>query len=93
VERANLVTGALYAKLDKSTTVDLAAFERVAAAPSFLINYISQVFLHSSMSADLQQAVTDALNAAAQASAGNAEAQAQAALYVVLTSGEYSIIQ
>src|SRR5580704_4980640 len=93
VERANLVTGALYAKLDKSTTVDLSPFEREAAAPSFLINYISQVFLHSSMSADLQQAVTDALNAAAQASAGNAEAQAQAALYVVLTSGEYSIIQ
>ena len=93
VERANLVTGALYGKLDKSTTVDLSPFEREAAAPSFLINYISQVFLHSSMSAGLEQAVTDALNAAAQASKANAEAEAQAALYVVLTSGEYQIIQ
>jgi uncharacterized protein (DUF1800 family) len=93
VERANLVTGALYGKLDKSTTVDLSGFERVAVAPSFLINYINQVFLHSSMSADLEQAVTDALNAAGQTSKGNAEAEAQAALYVVLTSGEYQIIR
>jgi uncharacterized protein (DUF1800 family) len=92
-ERANLVNGALYAKLDKSTTVDLSPFEREAAAPSFLINYISQVFLHSSMSPDLQQAVTDAMSAVTEASGPNAEAMAQAALYVVLTSGEYQIIQ
>jgi uncharacterized protein (DUF1800 family) len=92
-ERANLVNAALYAKLDKSTTVDLTPFEREAVAPIFLINYISQVFLHSSMSASLQQAVTDAVNAAAEASAGDPKAMAQAALYVVLTSGEYQIIQ
>jgi uncharacterized protein (DUF1800 family) len=91
--RANLVNAALFAKLDKSTTVDLSPFERTAAGPSFLINYISQVFLHSSMPADLQQAVTDAMNAASEANAGDAEAMAQAALYVVLTSGEYQIIQ
>jgi len=91
--RANLVNAALFAKLDKSTTVDLSPFERTAAGPSFLINYISQVFLHSSMPADLQQAVTDAMNAASEANAGDPEAMAQAALYVVLTSGEYQIIQ
>jgi hypothetical protein len=87
------VNAALFAKLDKSTTVDLSPFERTAAGPSFLINYISQVFLHSSMPADLQQAVTDAMNAASEANAGDPEAMAQAALYVVLTSGEYQIIQ
>jgi len=92
-ERANLVNGALFGKLDKSTTVDLSPFERTAVGPSFLINYISQVFLHSSMSAGLEQAVTDAMNAASEASAGNPEAMVQAALYVVLTSGEYQIIQ
>ena len=92
-ERANLVNAALYGKLDKSTRVDLTPFERVAAGPSFLVNYISQVFLHSSMSAELEQVVTDAVNAAALASGGNAEAMAQAGLYVVLTSGEYQIIR
>jgi uncharacterized protein (DUF1800 family) len=91
--RANLVNAALYAKLDKSTVVDLSPFERTAAAPSFLINYMSQVFLHGSMSADLEEAVTNAVNAAAEGSAGNPEAMARAALYVVLTSGEYQIIR
>jgi hypothetical protein len=33
------------------------------------------------------------MNAASEASAGNPEAMVQAALYVVLTSGEYQIIQ
>jgi hypothetical protein len=73
--------------------VDLTPFEREAAAPSFLMNYISQVFLHSSMSAELEHAVTDALNAAAETSAGNPKTMAQTALYVVLTSGEYQIIR
>jgi uncharacterized protein (DUF1800 family) len=92
-DRANLVNAALYGKLDKSTRVDLTPFERVAVGPSFLVNYISQVFLHSAMSADLEQVVTEAVNAAAQASGGNAEAMAQAGLYVALTSGEYQIIR
>src|SRR5580658_960111 len=92
-DRANLVNAALYGKLDKSTTVNLAPFERVAVAPSFLINYINQVFMHSAMSASLEQVVTDAVNAAALASGGEAEAMAQAGRSVVLTSGEYQIIR
>ena len=40
------------------------------------------------MSTALQQAATDAVNAVA-----TPQAKAQAALYVVLTSGEYQIIQ
>jgi uncharacterized protein (DUF1800 family) len=92
-DRANLVNSALYGKLDASTKVDLTPFERTAAGPTWLVDYISQVFLHHSMSAELQQAVTDALNAAAEASSGSTEAIAQAALYLVLTSGEYQIIR
>jgi hypothetical protein len=87
------VNAALFGKLDKSTTVDLTPFERVAVGPIFLINYINQIFLHSAMSANLEQAVTDAVNAAALASGANTEAMAQAALYVALTSGEYQIIR
>src|SRR5580704_10773134 len=90
-DRANLVNAVLYAKLDKSTTVDLSPFERTAAGTTWLVNYINQVFLHGQMSASLQQAVTDAVNAAAEASAANPESMAQAALYVTLTSNEYQI--
>jgi hypothetical protein len=46
------------------------------------------VFLHQSMPAALEQAVTDAVNAAA-----TPLAKAQAALYIVLTASEYQIVQ
>jgi hypothetical protein len=53
-----------------------------------MVDYISQIFLHHSMSSDLQAAATSAASAAT-----GAKAQAQAALYVVLASSEYQIIQ
>jgi len=92
-ERANLVNGVLFATLDKSTTVDLSPFERTAAGTTWLVNYVNQMFMHGTMSDSLTQAVTDAVNAAAAASAGEPLAMARAALYVTLTSGEYQIIQ
>jgi hypothetical protein len=53
-----------------------------------MVDSINYVFLHSAMSAALEQAVMSAATAAT-----GAKAQAQAALYVVLTSGEYQIVQ
>ncbi len=91
--RANLVNAAIYAKLDKSTVVDLSPFERTAAGPTWLVNYISEIFFHGSMSSGLEQAVMNAVNAAAESSAGNPQAMARAGLYVALTSGEYQIIR
>lgn len=90
--RANLVDAALYGKLDKSTQIDLTPFEQTDGT-SGLVDYISRVFLHHSMSRALEQAVIDAVNAAAEASNVNPKAGAQAALYTVLTSGEYQIIR
>ena len=86
--RANIVYSALYGSLDKSTKIDLSPFVQHAAASSDLLDYISYVFLHHSMSSDLQQAVTEALTGAT-----TPQARVQAALYVVLTSGEYQVIQ
>jgi uncharacterized protein (DUF1800 family) len=87
-ERADIVTSILYGKVDQSTTVNLAPFVQVAGNTTDLLNYIASIFLHGSMSSALQQAATDAVNAAS-----GPMAKAQAALYVVLTSGEYQIIQ
>jgi hypothetical protein len=53
-----------------------------------MLDSIATVFLHGSMSAALRQAALDAAGAAS-----TAQAKAQAALYIVLTSGEYQIIQ
>jgi len=87
-DRADIVNSILYHKLDKSTTVNLAPFMQNTASADAMLDYISYVFLHHSMSPGLHQAASDAANAAS-----TAEAKVQAALYVVLTSGEYQIIQ
>lgn len=85
--RADTVNTILYGHLDPTTTVDLTPFVSQAGSTSGLLNYIASVFLHGSMSSGLTQAATSAVNAQS-----TPLAKAQAALYVVLTSGEYNVI-
>ena len=85
--RADTIYAILYGQIDKGTTVNLDSFVQRADSATILLNYISSIFLHGSMSSALAEAATDAINAAA-----TPLAKAQAALYVVLTSGEYQII-
>jgi uncharacterized protein (DUF1800 family) len=85
--RADIVNSILYGKLDSSTTVDLTTFEQYTDTQG-LLNYISYIFLHNNMSSDLQQAATQVINAAP-----NQTRKVQDALYVVLTSGEYQVVQ
>jgi len=87
-ERADIVSAILYGRIDKGTTVNLAPFVQHAGSTTGLLSYISSVFLHGAMSSGLEQAATNAVNAA-----GTPLAKTQAALYIVLTSGEYQIIQ
>jgi uncharacterized protein (DUF1800 family) len=93
-ERADVVNTALYGALDKTTKTDLTPFLQYASNVTSLVNYIGTVFDHNAMSSDLQQAATSAANAATGATASaSALARVQAALYVVLTSSEYQIVQ
>jgi uncharacterized protein (DUF1800 family) len=86
--RADIVNTVLYGALDKSTTFNLTPFLPSGSDISSMVDYISQIFLHHAMSSDLQTAAISAASAAT-----GAKAQAQAALYVALTSSEYQIIQ
>jgi uncharacterized protein (DUF1800 family) len=86
-DRADIVNSILYGRIDKGTTVDLAPFVEQAGSATSLLSYIGSVFLHGSMSPALEQAATDAMNAASTPTA-----KTQAALYIVLTSDEYQII-
>lgn len=86
-DRANIVNAILYGQIDKGTTVNLTPFVQHAASVDSLLSYIASNFLHGTMSPALTQAATDAVNAAA-----TPLAKTQAALYVVLTSGEYQVI-
>ena len=86
-DRADIVNTALYGTLDKNVTLSLTPFIQQAGDLNSLINYIASVFLHGAMSLNLQATVASAANAQATATA-----KAQAALYAVLTSGEYQVI-
>jgi uncharacterized protein (DUF1800 family) len=86
--RANAVNTALYGSLDSTTKLSLALFVAKAGNVGGLLDYISYVFMHGAMSSSLAQQAADAANAQSTATA-----KAQAALYVVLTSSEYQVIQ
>jgi uncharacterized protein (DUF1800 family) len=86
--RGDIVSSLLYGKLDKSTTFDLTPFQQFGTNNSALADYVSQIFLHHTMSKNLTQAVVTAADAATSPSRA-----VQAALYIALTSGEYQIVQ
>ena len=102
-DRANTINSALYGSLDGtmkpddgSTKTDLTLFtgptkelnRQSAGDLDTMLDSISRVFLHHSMSSNLYQAAYSAAQ-----TAGDKKARAQAALYIVLTSGEYQIIK
>ena len=85
--RADLVNTILYGTLG-GIKLDLSPYTALTGNPANLINYIASVFLHGSMSPQLETEATAAMNAAS-----TPLAKAQAALYIVLTSAEYQIVQ
>jgi uncharacterized protein (DUF1800 family) len=87
-DRADAVNSALYGTLDSGVTLSLTPFIQQAGSVPGLLDYIGYAFLHSNMSSSLQAAATSAANAQSTATA-----KAQAALYTVLTSSEYQVIQ
>jgi hypothetical protein len=87
VDRANIVRAATYGWIDPHTPVNLTPFVEHAGSTMNLLGYIGSIFLHGSMSTALTQAATDAVNAQT-----TPLGKVQAALYVVLTSGEYQVI-
>ncbi|HTA42291.1 MAG TPA: DUF1800 domain-containing protein [Bryobacteraceae bacterium] len=87
-DRADIAHQILYGSLDKSTTVDLTPFVQQAGNIDTLLKYVGSIFLRDGMSANLYKEAYIAASAQSTPTA-----RAQAALYVVLTSGEYQIIQ
>jgi uncharacterized protein (DUF1800 family) len=84
---ANDIYNATYGGSLAGAKLDLSAFTQYSGLIGSLLDEIDLVFLHQSMSAELRQ---QAQNAATSAS--SAAHAVSAALYIVLTSGEYSVI-
>ena len=87
-DRADIINTILYGKLDSTTVVSLTPFTDQTKTTAGLINYIASVFLYGTVPPAMEQAVTSAVNAAT-----TTLTKVQAALYVVLTSSQYQIIQ
>jgi uncharacterized protein (DUF1800 family) len=87
VNRADTVNTLIYGSMP-GARVDIQPFVPYAGDADTLLGYISHIFLRSSMSPQLQSAAVTAINAAS-----GATAKIEAALYVVLTSSEYQVIQ
>jgi hypothetical protein len=87
-DRINYVNSILYGTKATGFKVSLAPFVAQAGDTATLLNYIASIFLHGQMPSALEEAATTAVNAETTPTA-----KAQAALYVVLTSGSYQIIQ
>jgi uncharacterized protein (DUF1800 family) len=87
-DRADAINTALYGTLDANVTLNLTPFVQQSGDMDSLLNYIGYVFLHSGMSSSLQSVAANAASAAPTAAA-----RTQAALYTVLTSSEYQVIQ
>jgi uncharacterized protein (DUF1800 family) len=85
--RADTVNTLIYGTM-AGVKLDLTPFVSAAGNTTNLFDTINNLFLHGSMSAQLQQAAASAVDAAA-----TPLAKAQAALYIVLTSAEYQIVQ
>jgi len=85
--RADLVNTILYGRLG-GIKVDLGPYVALAGNAANLLDSIASVFLHGSMSPQLETEATAAVNAAP-----TPLAKAQAALYIALTSAEYQIVQ
>lgn len=86
--RANIVAAVIYGTLDKNTKLDYSGFLPYGDDIPTLLDHIAYVFTHHSMSPELQQAATSAASAVT-----TTLARVQAGLYIVLTSGEYQVIQ
>jgi uncharacterized protein (DUF1800 family) len=87
VNRDDTINTLIYATMP-GVKVDLQPFIPYAGDTNTLLDYIARIFLRSAMSPQLQSAATTAVNAATTATT-----KVQAALYVVLTSSEYQVIQ
>lgn len=86
--RADAVNSMVYGgSLGTGSTFSVAPYTAAAANPTTLIELINSVFFHGAMSNDVTNAITQALVPLTAASD-----KAKAALYVALTSQEYSVI-
>jgi len=95
IRRANFVNRVIFSTIPAAlpnrpagTSVDLSAWDPLAANPADLIDKLDQLLLHFTLSDSMWQAVSDAISTIP---ATNRRERVRTAIYLILTSSQYQV--
>jgi uncharacterized protein (DUF1800 family) len=90
--RANWVDSVMRNGLTgQGITIDLSAFRGVA--PDQLTDQLAQTFMHGQMSANMRNAIISTVSAMPNSTTNDQDNRTRTAMYLVLTSSQYQIVQ
>jgi hypothetical protein len=90
--RANWVDSVMRNSLTgQGISIDLSAFRGVA--PDQLTDQIAQTFMHGQMSANMRNAIISTVSAMPNSTTNDQDNRTRTAMYLVLTSSQYQIVQ
>lgn len=88
LSRANLIEAMIFSSISPTTTVDLTSIAGLANDPPTMVQALNQQLLHGTMSALMQTAILNAVNAVPSS---NPLMRAQTAAYLIMSSSQYQV--
>jgi uncharacterized protein (DUF1800 family) len=87
LNRVNFINTFVYGKLSSTTTVDFTPVIN-AGTPDQMVTWLNNLFLHGTMSSQMQSSISTALGAVSSTDTTN---QAKTAIYLVTSSSQYQV--
>jgi uncharacterized protein (DUF1800 family) len=87
LNRVNFINTLVYGKLSSTTTVDFTPVIN-AGTPDQMVSWLNNLFLHGTMSSQMQSSIMTALGAVSSTDTTN---QAKTAIYLVTSSSQYQV--
>ena len=87
LNRVNFVNTLVYGKISSTTTLDFTPVIN-AGTPSQMVDWLNNLFLHGTMSSQVNSSILTAVNAVSSTDKTN---QAKTAIYLVTSSSQYQV--
>jgi uncharacterized protein (DUF1800 family) len=88
LNRANLIEAAIFSSVAGGTAIDLSSIAAISNDPPTMVEVLNQQLLHGTMSAPMQAAILNAVNAVPS---NNPLGRAQTAAYLIMSSSQYQV--
>jgi len=95
IRRSNFVNRVIFSNIPAAppnrptgTSVDLSSWDPLATNPDQLVDALNALLLHSAMSDEMRQAITDVV---VGIPVSNRRLRVQSAIYLVVTSSQYQV--